>query len=267
MRLPLSLLLLAAGCATTAPTQVPPPEHSVTQVELTVEGMAPELLEQMKAEIARIPELSTAQVEAKAGNLAVWTMRFEGDVDDLPKVLSQLPHPGLRFASAKHLLQYTAFDNLPPTIAFIHPKDQQVVNAKQQFVTVEVPDADIQEVSVAGKPAQRFKGNVYRIKLELNEGLQQLTAIAKDKAGNETSVVAAVTVDTTPPAVNAQVKLVVEGIAEPESTVLIDGLEAAVGRDGSYRAEVPVKPGQKRVEIIAIDKTGNKTTSYKQLGN
>ena len=260
-------LLLLAACATTAPNQVAPPERSVTQVSLAVEGLDADLLEQMRAELARIPELKTAQLESNSGGKAVFALRFEGNPADLPKLLARLPHPGLRFGAATHELRYTAFDNKPPTLAFLHPSDQEVVNAKQQFVTVEVPDADVKEVHIGGKQAQRYKGSIYRLKLELNEGTQQVTALARDKAGNETTAVVAVTVDTTPPALNAQLKLVVEGAVEPGSTVLIDGIEVPVERDGRYRAEVVIRPGQKQVEIIAIDATGNKTTDHKKIGH
>ena len=75
-----------------------------------------------------------------------------------------------------------------------------------------------------------------------------------------------VTVDTTAPALQAQIKLVVEGQVEAGSSVLIDGVEVSVDASGRYRAEVPVRKGQKKVEIVAIDQSGNKSVTVKTFG-
>ena len=48
--------------------------------------------------------------------------------------------------------------------------------------------------------------------------------------------------------------------------MLIDGIEIPVDGDGRYKAEVPVRKGQRAVEIIAIDKNGNKTVTRKDIG-
>jgi len=92
-------------------------------------------------------------------------------------------------------------------------------------------------------------------------------ATARDKSGNETTAQVAVTIDTTAPALQAQIKLLIEGTVEPGSSVLINGLEIPVDSNGSYRAEVPVIKGQRKIEIIAIDKSGNKAVTIRQLGD
>ena len=97
------------------------------------------------------------------------------------------------------------------------------------------------------------------------EGPQELTATATDKAGNVSDAKVKVTVDTSLPALSAQIKLVVEGDVEPGTSVLVDGQEVEVDRSGHYKAEIPVRRGQKRVEIVAISKAGNKTVTQKQL--
>lgn len=164
-------------------------------------------------------------------------------------------------------VEISAFDNQPPQLSFVHPQAEQVLNAREQFITVEVPDKDLASVTIDGKQAPAYKGRLYRSKITLGEGRQEVVAIARDKAGNETIQKVAVLVDTTPPALNAQIRLVVDGAVEPGSSVLIDGQEVSVGSDGRYRAEVPVRQGQKKVEVIAIDQTGNKTVTYRDIGN
>ena len=129
-----------------------------------------------------------------------------------------------------------------------------------------MPDKDIASVTISGKSAPLYKGGVYRLKLELAEGRQELLAVAKDKAGNEATARVPVIVDTTAPAIQAQIKLVVEGHVDPGSAVLINGLEVPVDGSGNYRAEVPVRKGQRTVEIVAIDQSGNKSVQVKTIG-
>ncbi|MFZ5446720.1 MAG: hypothetical protein ACOZQL_42425 [Myxococcota bacterium] len=259
-------LLVFVGCATTAPSQAPAPRFEATEVELTVKDVDADMVTQLQAAFLKVAELKSAQLKSHAGRTAVFSVMYPGDVSDLPKSLATIPSPGLKFVSSKHQFEYGAFDNQPPTIAFLHPQPEQTLNAKEQFVTVEVPDKDIASVTIAGKSAPLYKGSVYRLKLELTEGRQELVAVAKDKAGNEATARVPVIVDTTAPAIQAQIKLVVEGHVDPGSSVLINGLEVPVDGAGNYRAEVPVRKGQRSVEIVAIDQSGNKSVQVKTIG-
>jgi len=255
-----------AACATTAPKQQPPPNLATTEVEITVKDLDQDMAAQLQAEMQKVPELRTATLKSHGERTAVFAVHYPGDIGNVPQSLARIPHPGLKYASATHRYEYGAFDNEPPTISFVHPQDKQVLNTREQFITVEVPDKDIATVAIGGKAAPRYKGNVFRLRVELAEGPQEIVATAKDRAGNETSAKVACTVDTTAPALEAQVKLVVEGVVEPGSAVLIDGQEVPVDGRGAYRAEVPVRKGQRRVEIVAIDASGNKTTQVKTIG-
>lgn len=269
MRTPSVLLVVASSlvaCVTTAPLQQPPPNFVSTEVELTVKELDADQLTELQAEFAKVSDLRAAQLKSYANKTAVFTVQYPRNVSDLPKTLSSVPHPGLKFQSSKHQFEYGAFDNLPPTISFVHPQPELVLTSKEQFVTVEVPDKDVASVTIAGKPAPLYKGSVYRLRVELVEGRQELLATAKDKAGNESSARVTVVVDTTAPAIQAQLKLVVEGKVEPGSSVLIDGVEVPVDFSGGYRAEVPVRKGQRKVEIIAIDKSGNKSVITRVIG-
>jgi hypothetical protein len=246
--------------------QQPPPQFETTELELTVKDVEPEQLQDLQAQFAKVDRLRSAQLKSHSGRTAVFTVMFPGAVSELPRVLSSVPSPGLKFVSSKHQFEYGAFDNQPPTIAFLHPQPEVTVNAKAQFVTVEVPDKDVASVTIGGKNAPLYKGAIYRLNLELNEGKQEIIAVAKDKAGNESSARVTVNVDTTAPALQAQLKLVVEGQVEAGSSVLIDGVEVGVDGSGRYRAEVPVRKGQRKVEIVAIDRSGNKSITTKTIG-
>lgn len=258
--------LVSFGCVTTAPRQSAPPQFEMVEVELTVTDVDAEMIKELQGALAGVAEFRSAQLKSHVGRSAVFSVMYPGDLNDLPKRLSAIPNPGLKFVSSKHAFTYAAFDNQPPTIGFVFPQNEQVLNAKEQFITVEVPDKDLASVTIGGKNAPLYKGSIYRLKLDLVEGKQELIATAKDKSGNESSARVTVTIDTTAPALQAQIKLLVEGHVEPGSSVLIDGIEVAVDGSGNYRAEVPVRKGQRRVEIIAIDRSGNKSISVKTLG-
>lgn len=266
MRFILPALLVLASCATTAPMQQPAPRFVTTELELTIKDVDADMVQQLQAQFAKTNDLRSAQLKSHAGKVAVFSVMYPGDVGDLPKTLATIPAPGLKFVSAKHQYEYAAFDNLPPTVTFIHPQPEQVLNTKDQFVLVEVPDKDVAQVTIGGKNAPLYKGTVYRLKLDLNEGKQELVATAKDKAGNESSARVTVTIDTTAPALQAQIRLIVEGQVEAGSSVLIDGVEVSVDGSGHYKAEVPVRKGQRKVEIVAIDQSGNKSVTTKTIG-
>ncbi len=268
MRLQLLVLplVLSLACATTAPSQVAPPSRSNTEVELTVRDADADSVALLQQEFSKRNEFKTAQLKSHSGKTAVFTVSYPGDVGDLPKALANIPHPGLKFVGALHRVEYSAFDNQPPTLSFLHPQSEQVLTTKEQFVTIEVPDKDLELVTIGGKPVEPYRGSVYRQKVTLAEGRQEIVAVARDRAGNETSAKVAVLVDTTPPALNAQIRLVVEGQVEPGSSVLINGQEVEVESDGRYKAEVPVRKGQRKVEIVAIDKNGNKSVTQKDIG-
>lgn len=247
-------------------TTAAPEGNRAHDIELTIKDIDADLLAQLQKNMQQVPELKSAQLKSHSGKTAVISLQYPGDLEDLPDSLGKVPHPGLRFSSANYKVEFSAFDNEPPKVAFVFPDNEQIVTTREQFITVEVPDKDLASVDINNTPAPLYKGSIYRLKMNLNEGRQELVATAKDKAGNQSSAKVAVVVDTTPPALNAQVRLVVEGNVEPGSSVLINGQEIAVDGDGHYKAEVPVRRGQKTVEIVAIDKNGNKTVNRKDIG-
>ena len=239
--------------------QQPAPNFATTELELTVKEVDADAVQQLQAQFAKTTDLRATTLKNHTGKVAVFTVMYPGDVGDFPRTLATIPAPGLKFVTARHQFEYGAFDNVPPTVSFLHPQPEQVLNTKDQFITVEVPDKDLAQVTIGGKTAPLYKGSVYRLKLDLNEGKQEIIATAKDKAGNETSARVSITIDTTAPALQAQIKLVVEGQVEAGSSVLIDGAEVSVDASGHYKAEVPVRKGQRKVEIVAIDQSGNKS--------
>ncbi len=196
---------------------------------------------------------------------------FETDrhVAQVERDLTRLDQPSLRVVRRGYVIEYQAVDNIPPEIKILYPEadGSTVVNEQPVSITVEVPAPDTAEVRIAGKPAERVgSSQVYRAEVPLSEGENEIEIRAKDEMGNEGTATAKLTLDTTAPAIAARVKIVIEGEVEPGSTVLINGQPVPVDGDGHYETEVRVRPGQKEIEIVAIDASGNKRVEKKPLG-
>jgi hypothetical protein len=239
----------------------------VSHVVLTINSITKPDLDAFKSLLEDQGHVENVMLKSYLNGTAVFELDVGGCECDLPAKMAAIVHPGFKYEGRSTQLRYSAFDNQPPTVKFIFPVEGKVSNTAELWATVEIPDQDVAEVQINGVHAEHFKGNLYRAHLTLKEGVNDLTAVAKDKAGNFGKAEARTAVDTTPPAIEATVKVVVEGVVEAGSTILIDGNEIPVDAAGHYKAEVPIKKGQRQLEIIAIDKNGNKGTSMKDIGN
>lgn len=269
--LPLVALLALSACGGRKGTGTRPDakigEAPVSHVELVVLGLSHADALAFIKELTAKGDIQNMVIKSEDKNTVVFELDVLGCECELPGKVAQIPYPGFRYQGRFTRIQYTAFDNKPPTLTFVHPEaDNKVLNEKEPFITVEVPDTDVASVTINGIAAERYRGNVFRAKVKLQEGVNTVVATATDRSGNETRQQLHVGVDTTAPTLNAQLKVLVEGDVEPGASVLVDGKEAQVDNAGHYKAEVPVRKGQKQIEVIAIDKNGNKTVTDKQLG-
>ncbi|MHB8875397.1 MAG: hypothetical protein ACYC8T_17065 [Myxococcaceae bacterium] len=265
-----SALLALAGCAVvprtgTAATSLLG-QDPVSHVELTVRNLSRAEADTFRDQLGRQGGLKNVSLRSWASNSAVFELDVEGCECDLPSKVAAVAIAGFKYEGRTTKVAFTAFDNKPPTVTFVHPDEGRVMTEAEQFVTVEIPDQDLAEVTLNGQPMQQYKGNLYRAKLKLAEGPNELVVLAKDKTGNQGKAQVRAAVDTTPPSMEATVRVVVEGQVEPGSGVLIDGREVTVEANGHYKAEVPVRKGQKKIEIIAIDANGNKSVTMKDIG-
>jgi RHS repeat-associated protein len=88
-------------------------------------------------------------------------------------------------------------DKTPPRIAFATPSAQQVVATAHLLATGDADDAV--SVVVNGMPAAIDASHRFSAAVDLLEGSNTITAIAADRAGNQSSISVAVSVDTRAP--------------------------------------------------------------------
>lgn len=256
------LVLLFAGCGhigpTTGPSQGPP-----LDVEIQVNDLKPDDQAHLEEQLCALGGVVECKAQRR-GRYMTYRLRYQGSLSSLQGQIASFPHPGLEAREASATLRYDGFDNLPPSIDIVSPQGGMLTET-QVDVVVSVPDSDVKRVEVNAQRARRTQPGLYQARVELAEGENRILAIAEDDEGNTAEATAMVTVDTTPPEVDATVKVVVEGSVEPGSTVFVDGQQVTVNPFGNWRAELQVRPGQKSVEVVAIDKNGNKTVENRSI--
>lgn len=267
----LLLTLALPSCATlgsnktTTQKKEPDEGSEVIQVEVTVSDLKKEDRDTLETKISEIDGVKNLRVDPLGQNL-VYIFDYAGDFERLRRRLESIDYPGLRREKIIAQLNYEGYDNRAPKIDVISPNTDEVITETEIEFVVEVQDSDTAEVTVHGQKAREKKPNIYHAMVEVPEGEQDVEIVARDEAENESRKTVSLTVDTTPPEVEATVKVVVEGKVEPGSTVYVDGKEAEVNMFGNWRIELAVKRGQKNVEVVAIDKAGNKKTEQKPIG-
>jgi hypothetical protein len=158
-------------------------------------------------------------------------------------------------------------DDTPPAARVVSP-EAGLVNTGEVTVEVEAHDGDgvgvagVRVNDVALTPADsRWTGI-----MALAEGPNELVVVATDRAGNETRVTHALTLDSTPPSLDATVVAIIEGkVNENGVRIVCQGKEWSVADDGSFRIAVESPVGG-LVTVVAIDPAGNRTEKNYRIG-
>lgn len=263
--LPVGLLLGCSASLSAGTSKGPPPPRYVAKI--VVADLEPDAQARLET---YLQERGYHDVEiGKENGQTVLVFETDRHVAQVERDLARLEQPSLSIVRRGYVVEYKAVDTIPPEIQVLYPEEDgsTVVTEQPVAITVEVPAPDTTEVRIAGKPAERVgSSQVYRAEVPLAEGKNEIAIQATDEMGNVGTAKAVITLDTTAPAIAARIKIIVEGDVEPGSTVLINGEVVPVDDKGHYEHEIRVRPGQKEIEIVAIDESGNKSVEKKPLG-
>ena len=264
-----SLCLALAGCAVHAEGNADVQSAASAQVELQVGDLHEGDDAKLREELAKVGGVRDVRIQAGRGTTTV-NLTYDGCVCDLEDALASIEYPTLRVSDRRVTLVVNATDEKPPDVVFVFPdpdQEQTVVTEPEANVVVEVTDdsGEVSSVKIGGQDAQNLRGHVWQRSVTLREGQNAIEVAARDPAGNETNLEAKITLDTTPPALDAQIRIIVEGDVEAGSTVLINGETVDVDENGHYSHEVRVRRGMTEIEIHAIDPQGNRTVTVKSL--
>ncbi|HEY6871527.1 MAG TPA: Ig-like domain-containing protein [Geobacteraceae bacterium] len=163
-------------------------------------------------------------------------------------------------------------DTIPPELHIDSPTDNSSVNTPVIAVSGTVDDANPATVTVNGIAATVVGRNFSLNELPLQEGLNLVTAVATDAAGNTTTVSVKVIRDTVPPVVSVTAPLLDAWVNTPVITVsgsviekdlvslTVNGVETPVGSDGLFSlGNVPLIEGRNVISVLALDRAGNET--------
>ncbi|MDP2340999.1 MAG: hypothetical protein Q8O67_08580 [Deltaproteobacteria bacterium] len=264
----IALVLVAAvtlgGCAGFPLAGAGQPAEPPLAVDVRVGGLRADEQDALKTSLCAISGVVGCEMKKEAKEV-LFTLQYRGSLHALQSDIGRIPHPGLKVEEVKASLRFRGFDNQPPALTVLSPKDG-TVTAPDVEVIIEARDADVARVEIGGRTAVKQRPGIFAARLSLAEGPNTVPVSVVDEAGNETTATLALTLDTTPPDMTATVKVVVEGKVERGSAVFVDGQPVSVDLLGGWRVELIVKKGQRTVEIVAIDTNGNKKTEQRSIG-
>src|SRR5207247_1467138 len=121
-------------------------------------------------------------------------------------------------------------------------------------------------VTIDGAAVAVDRDGTFSRTLTLPDGPHTFVVVAENLAGNTRTARATVTVDTTPPTLAlaspadrtiVEVPTVtVSGTTDPGALVLVGGVVADIGPNGTFSVRVPLMPGENEIDITATDAAG-----------
>ncbi|MEW5759208.1 MAG: hypothetical protein AB1779_00405 [Candidatus Thermoplasmatota archaeon] len=135
----------------------------------------------------------------------------------------------------------------------------------QTEIKIEGEADDETEVYINDEKIKVINGKFSKT-IKLNEGENNITIYAKDKAGNINKIEKKIILDSTPPSIEIlepknnktkESKINIKGKTEPKAKVYINGVEVNVDDKGEFFYTVKLSEGKNIIEIKAIDSLEN----------
>jgi len=164
---------------------------------------------------------------------------------------------------------YVMKDSTPPSVILQTPPDNMLSNGSTIYVngTTE-PGAT---VTINGIGVLVDAGGNFTYPFDLSEGINTLTIVTTDPAGNSRKYIRVVTRDSTPPPLivtspvdNSHTydnEISVTGTSEANARITVNGEEVLTGTAGEFtRGRLPIILGQNTIVVVAVDGAGNIAT-------
>jgi hypothetical protein len=151
-----------------------------------------------------------------------------------------------------------------------------VVNESSFQLQLHADQSVSTEVLVNNKSAGTFSGGDWKKTLALDEGTNLIELLSTNANGDQTRTGTRVFSDTTSPdlkierlgAISTDKTVLVKGVAEPGSTVRINGQTVSVESDGAFEHALPMEGRlSKNIVVTATDDAGNETTASSEVMN
>lgn len=162
-------------------------------------------------------------------------------------------------------------DEVPPKLTLTSPAPGLVTREPSVVVRGGAEDEHLADVTIQGAAA-KVTGPAFEQEVRLAEGLNRLTVVARDAAGNRTESILDVTRDSSPPSISisspaagtllpgSRIEVVGEAFDANLDRVSVNGVPAPVeGR--RFQTSVPLSTGANTITATAYDRAGNPATA------
>jgi hypothetical protein len=159
----------------------------------------------------------------------------------------------------------------PPTLFIMKPINNTMTKSPTQDVSGSV-EKDC-TLTVNGRKTL-YDGTTFSTTVELVEGLNTITVIATDQAGNSKTAKVVVNRDSKPPVLTiisppdnlrtSKFSITVNGTTEKNAIVMINGV-AVENKDGTFSDTVFLNDGGNRITVEATDQAGNTATKVRKV--
>jgi hypothetical protein len=161
-------------------------------------------------------------------------------------------------------------DSTPPVIRILAPTEGATLNSSPITVACEVTDDSgvVSKVSIAGRDAQKDDKGRWRGPVQARDGGNRVRVEAWDGAGNRAEAAVTFNFDSTPPQIEAEATILVEGkVDDLGCTLTVNGQRVEYDKQsGRYSVRVNRDPqNPDTVTIVAEDEFGNKKTETRKI--
>ncbi len=167
-------------------------------------------------------------------------------------------------ALVPYAAEYTVGDG-SPNLKVNSPNAGTITNDSQVSISGTTDPGST--IAVNGTSVPVAADGSFRDALTLADGTYTFTVTATDAAGLTTTVARTITVDTTAPALHLASPstglltrdpvVLVSGTTEPNATVVVNGVDAAVSPSGQFSVEIGLQEGTNAITATATDAAGN----------
>ena len=284
-----TLPLAADGVATITLTATDAAGNTTTQTRTVTRDATPPQLTVQEPDAGLVTQAATVHVSGSVSDLTKTTLTvngtalvvatdggFAGDIA-LTAGANTLSFVAVDGAGNRTQVDRTLVrDNDPPVVTMASPGDLALVRTVTLTVRGTISDVSAVTATLNGVPLTIAADRSFQSTIALSEGLNPITLVATDAAGNRTAVVRSVTLDTTAPvltvstptdnATTSNAQTTVAGTATDQSAVHVTVNGSAVTlTGGAFTTTVALVVGANAIAIVATDSVGNATSTTRTV--
>jgi len=221
-----------------------------------------------------IRTLALDESKASGQHSVVWDGRSDqGAVVTDGEYTVRIEAKGTARSTSKSMV--VSLDNTPPIVRLANLPEDLKVGSEELLLEGTTEPGSTLWLNDQPPPIAIGPNGGFSLRHLLREGENRIELTAIDPSGNASSVTRNVTLVLRPPEIILdnppddlwinQRLLSVQGRADPDAQLLVDGKEAAVDADGRFNVDVLLEEGENIVRVEATDPVGNETAVERRV--